>query len=63
MGVLDKVKNAWKGGREETVTPSEEKRQAAAVREASESLSNAMQALIWRMAQGGSPRRLSRNIR
>ncbi len=56
MGVLDKVKNAWKGGREETVTPSEEKRQAAAVREASESLSNAMQALILADGTGRIPK-------
>ena len=56
MGVLDKVKSAWKGEKEELVTPSEEKKQAAAIREASETLTGAMQALILSDGTGRIPK-------
>lgn len=56
MGVLDKVKRTWKGGRDQAVAPSEEKKQVAAVREASESLSNAMQALVLSDGTGRIPK-------
>lgn len=45
MSVIDKVKQAFKGEKEELKTPSEEKRQAAAIREASENLSGVLSSL------------------
>lgn len=56
MGVLDRVKNVWKGGQEETVAPAEEKRQVASIREASENLTNAMQSLILSDGTGRIPK-------